>query len=475
MDSNGGLVYIVDDDVSVRQGLAGLVASAGWTAKTAASSQEFLDMVRPEVPSCLVLDVELPGLSGIDLQRELTRSGIQIPIIFLTGHGNIPMTVHAIKAGAADFLTKPFDDEELLSAIRQCIARYDAPHLEVRSQLKELRKEKLEVEEKLNGENALIIGTSSALRHVLQLVETVAQTDSTVLLLGETGTGKELIAQALRDKSRRKDAKFVKLNCAAIPSGLLESELFGHEKGAFTGAFTQKVGRLELADRGTLFLDEVGDIPLEIQPKLLRALQEREFERLGSAQTRRADVRLIAATNRDLEVMVREQKFRSDLFYRLNVFPIQLPPLRERQSDIPLLVERFAEHFSKRMNKVISAIPSITMENLCRYSWPGNIRELQNVIERAVIISTGPTLEIDMGNLKFSKSTSSLETPSRAGWTNSGLRDVLAKTERQQILKALEECNWILGGPNGAAAFLGMNRSTLRLRMQKLGLSRRSA
>jgi len=475
MDSNGGLVYIVDDDVSVRQGLAGLVASAGFTARTAASGYEFLDMVRPEVPSCLVLDVELPGLSGIDLQRELTRSGIKIPIIFLTGHGNIPMTVDAIKAGAADFLTKPFDDEELLSAVRQCIARDDAPHREIRSQLKELRKENLEFEEKLSGEKALIIGTSSTLRHVLQLVETVAQTDSTVLLLGETGTGKELIAQALRDKSRRKDAKFVKFNCAAIPSGLLESELFGHEKGAFTGAFTQKVGRLELADRGTLFLDEVGDIPLEIQPKLLRALQEREFERLGSTQTRRADVRLIAATNRDLDLMVREQKFRSDLFYRLNVFPIQLPPLRERQSDIPLLVERFAEHFSRRMNKMINAIPSTTMEYLCRYSWPGNIRELQNVIERAVIISTGPTLEIDMGNVKLSKSTSPVEMPSCAESTRSGLRDVLVETERQQILKALDQCEWVLAGPKGAAAFLGMNRSTLRLRMQKLGLSRRSA
>src|SRR5580698_1386420 len=300
MDGTRGFVYVVDDDASVREGLAGLVSSVGLTAKTAASGQEFLDMVRPEVPSCLVLDVELPGLSGMDLQQELIRCGIQIPIIFLTGHGDIPMTVQAVKAGAVDFLTKPFDHEELLNSIRQCIARYDAPH---QTHLKEcLSKEKmLDIDEKPSGESDIeIIGISSALNRVLQLAQAVALSDSNVLLLGETGTGKELIARVVHDHSRRKGTSFVKVNCAAIPTGLLESELFGHERGAFTGAISQKLGRLELADRGTLFLDEVGDIPLEIQPKLLRVLQEREFERLGDTHTRKINVRLVAATNRNL-------------------------------------------------------------------------------------------------------------------------------------------------------------------------------
>ena len=340
-----------------------------------------------------------------------------------------------------------------------------------------LAQEKLYLEDEIRLEMnfAQIIGASPALRKVLKHAETVAPTDSTVLIYGETGTGKELIARAIHDLGPRRSKPFVKLNCAAIPTGLLESELFGHEKGAFTGAIAQRIGRFEVANGGTIFLDEIGEVPLEMQTKLLRVLQEREFERLGSSRTLQTDARLIAATNRDLEAMVGDQKFRSDLFYRLNVFPIQVPPLRERQSDIPLLIRHFAQQFSKRMNKVLNAIPSMTMEALCRYPWPGNIRELQNVIERAVIISTGPALQVDLGDLKLSKSASPVEKLSRAGSTNGGLRDVLAETEREQVLKALEQCNWILAGPNGAAAFLGMNRSTLRLRMQKLGLSRRSA
>ena len=239
-----------------------------------------------------------------------------------------------------------------------------------------------------------IVGQSAALRRVLRLVEMVATTDSTVLLVGETGTGKELIARAIHHRSRRGERALVKLNCAAIPSGLLESELFGHERGAFTGAIAQKIGWLELADQGTLFLDEIGDIPLELQPKLLRVLQEREFERLGSTRTKRVDARLVAATNRDLERMVAEQQFRSDLYFRLNVFPIEVPPLRERSEDIPPLVRHFVQHFSRQMNRVIETIPSETMQALTRYSWPGNIRELQNLIERAVILSTGKVLRV---------------------------------------------------------------------------------
>ena len=346
------------------------------------------------------------------------------------------------------------------------------------SELKDkLAQEKLYLEEEIRSEMnfAEIVGKSSALRKVLKRVETVAPTDSTVLIYGETGAGKELIARAIHDLSPRKSKAFVKLNCAAIPTGLLESELFGHERGAFTGAIAQRIGRFEVANGGTIFLDEIGEIPLELQTKLLRVLQEREFERLGSSRTLRTDARLIAATNRDLEAMVAEQKFRSDLFFRLNVFPIQVPPLRERHGDIPLLVRHFAQQFSKRMNKTIDTISSATMEALSRYHWPGNIRELQNVIERAVITSTGPVLKVDVADLKISRSSSPAEKSSAQGQTNDALRNVLEETERQQILKALKQSNWVVAGPKGAAAKLGMKRSTLQLRMSKLGISRHSS
>jgi formate hydrogenlyase transcriptional activator len=297
----------------------------------------------------------------------------------------------------------------------------------------------------------------------------VAPTDSTVLICGETGTGKELIARAIHDLSSRNSKTFVKLNCAALPAGLLESELFGHEKGAFTGAIAQRIGRLELADHGTLFLDEVGEIPLELQPKLLRVLQEREVERLGSTRTIRTDVRLIAATNRDLAAMVEEQKFRADLFFRLNVFPIQAPPLRERPEDIPLLVRHFAEEFSRRMNRRIETVSSETMNALCQYVWPGNIRELQNVIERAVILSSGPSLKVPIAELHsraipFSEDASSRSTKRRP------VRSILAEVDRNQIVQALQEAGGRVGGRDGAAARLGLKRTTFITRMKKLGI-----
>jgi formate hydrogenlyase transcriptional activator len=348
---------------------------------------------------------------------------------------------------------------------------------EIRDLKDQLSKEKLYLEDEIRTEMnfAQIIGNSTSLRRVLKQVETVAPTDSTVLIYGETGTGKELIARGIHDLSPRRSKPFVKLNCAAIPTGLLESELFGHEKGAFTGAIAQRIGRFEVADGGTIFLDEIGEIPLELQTKLLRVLQEREFERLGSSRTLRTDARLIAATNRDLEVMVAEQKFRSDLFFRLNVFPVHVPPLRERQGDIPLLVRHFTQQFSRRMNRVVETIPSAAMDALSRYHWPGNIRELQNVIERAVIISTGPALNIDISDLKFSKADLPAKKPAYPKATNGALHSVLEETERQEILKALKESNWVVAGPNGAAAHLAMKRSTLQLRMQKLGITRGSA
>jgi formate hydrogenlyase transcriptional activator len=308
-----------------------------------------------------------------------------------------------------------------------------------------------------------IVGESNALRRVLDDIETVAPVDSTVLIYGETGTGKELIARAVHDLSARKANAFVRFNCAAIPTGLLESELFGHEKGAFTGAIAQRAGRFELAHRGTIFLDEIGEIPLEVQPKLLRVLQEREFERLGSARTLRSDARLIAATNCDLKAMVKEQKFRPDLYYRLNVFPIRVPPLRERAEDIPLLVRHFVQQFSERDNRIIETIPSETMGALTRYHWPGNIRELQNVIERAVIITKGATLRVAFDELEP-------DTSPRARQSPETLREKLEETEKAQIIGALENSNWVVAGPNGAAARLRIKRSTLQARMQKLGI-----
>jgi formate hydrogenlyase transcriptional activator len=370
-----------------------------------------------------------------------------------------------------DFLSQVAN--QIALAVANAIA-----YREIRELKEQLSKEKLYLEDEIRTEMnfAQIIGNSAPLRKVLKRVETVAPTDSTVLIYGETGTGKELIARAIHDLSPRRSKPFVKLNCAAIPTGLLESELFGHEKGAFTGAISQRIGRFEVANGGTIFLDEIGEVPLELQTKLLRVLQEREFERLGSSRTLRTDARLIAATNRDLETMVGEQKFRSDLFFRLNVFPVHVPPLRQREGDIPFLVRHFAQQFSRRMNKVIETIPSTTMDALCRYHWPGNVRELQNVIERAVIISTGPALSVDVADLKFPKTSHPQERAVAAkSETNGGpLHNVLAETERQQILQALKHSNWVVAGPHGAAARLGMNRSTLQVRIRKLGISSRS-
>ncbi len=440
------LIYVVDDDASVREALGSLIRSVGLRVEAFASAQEFLTHPQADAPSCLVLDVQLPGLSGLDLQQELAKADIQIPIIFLTGHGDIPMSVRAIKAGALEFLTKPFNDEDLLDAIQQGIARNQRA-----------TKPKEELATHKFGD---IVGTSAALRNVLNQVEVVAPTESTVLLLGETGTGKELIARAILNVSSRSNRPFVKLNCAAIPSGLLESELFGHEKGAFTGAVSQKIGRFELANGGTLFLDEVGDIPLELQPKLLRVLQEQEFERLGSTRTLRVDVRLIAATNRDLAQMAAEKHFREDLYFRLNVFPIRIPPLRERQGDIPLLVQHYVDKYARRMNKEIESIPEETMAALCSYSWPGNIRELQNLIERSVILTPGNVLQIQLNDLQQSNPISST------------MAGTLEDVERQRILQALQEAGAVIGGRHGAAARLGLKRTTLLSKMQRLGITR---
>jgi formate hydrogenlyase transcriptional activator len=388
------------------------------------------------------------------------KSGCAVPLI---SHGRALGTLSVVSTRAEAFSD---DDAKLFSWIGAQVALAAANSMayqEISSLKDKLAKEKLYLEEEIQTEYNFeeIIGDSRALKLVLKEVQTVAATDSTVLILGETGSGKELVARALHNRSNRRERTFVKLNCAAIPTGLLESELFGHERGAFTGAIATKIGRFELADRGTIFLDEVGEIPLELQVKLLRVLQEQEFERLGSTRTIHVNVRVIAATNRDLGLMVEEQEFRSDLYYRLKVFPVTVPPLRDRAEDIPLLVRHFAQKLALRMKKRIETIPSEAMKALQAYHWPGNVRELENFIERAVILTQGPDLFVSLAELK--------RTPSHT--TNPGTT-TLEQAEREHILKSLRETNWTIGGPTGAAARLGMKRTTLQSKMQKLNISR---
>jgi len=393
------------------------------------------------------------------LLEEGVKSGCCVP---LKSHNRLLGTLNIASLRPGAFSQ---EDVDLLSQVANQIAIAVENALAYR-QIEELKdklnKEKLYLEDEIRTEYNFeeIIGESAALKRILKQVETVAPTDSTVLIQGETGTGKELIARAIHNLSKRRERTFVKMNCAAIPTGLLESELFGHERGAFTGAIAQKVGRFELAHGGTLFLDEVGDVPLELQSKLLRVLQEQEFERLGSNRTIRVDVRLVAATNQDLAQMVTDKLFRSDLYYRLNVFPITAPPLRERPEDIPLLVRYFAQKYARLMNKQIETIPAGAMTALAKYHWPGNIRELENLIERSVILSQGPDLHAPLGELKVPA------TPAHNGAAT------LEAAEREHIQRVLRETNWVIGGPSGAATRLGMKRTTLQSKIRKLGISR---
>lgn len=442
-----------------------------------AANKSFVERGRTESvtwsPSCVAIESGKPAVffekdfieksSISDIARWILESGVK-------SFCSVPLLSHnrplgALNVGRRQDTGLSPEEIELLTQVAQQItlAVENAVAYKQIAQLKDkLAEEKLYLEEEIQTEYNFeeIVGDSPALRAVLKEVQTVAQTDSTVLISGETGTGKELIARALHNHSHRQDRTFVKLNCAAIPTGLLESELFGHEKGAFTGAIASKIGRFELADRGTIFLDEVGEIPLELQVKLLRVLQEQEFERLGSTRTIRVNVRVVAATNRDLAQMVAEHKFRSDLYYRLKVFPITMPSLRERPEDIPLLVRHFAQKFAQRMKKRIETVPADAIKAMQAYPWPGNVRELENFIERAVILSTGSTLAVPLLELK------PLARPPHDSVMT------LEDAEREHILKALQESKWTLGGPAGAAARLGMKRTTLHSKMQKLGIAR---
>jgi len=443
-------------------------------------------------PAKRALDTLKPVSGQVTWTRAAAEGLKTVCFIPLVNHGRALGYMSLARVSEDTFAE---DEIEFLNQVggQVAIALDNALAYEEIVQLKEkLAQEKLYLEEEIRSEMDFeqIVGSSAAIKQVLQLVETVAPSDSTVLLLGETGTGKELIARAIHDRSRRKERTFVKLNCAAIPTGLLESELFGHEKGAFTGAISQKVGRMELADKGTLFLDEVGDIPVEIQPKLLRALQEREFERLGSTHTRKVDVRLVAATNRDLEKMIADREFRRDLFYRLNVFPIRISPLRERREDIPLLVSYFVQKFAKQMQKKIDSVPLAVMKGLAAWEWPGNIRELENFIERAVILTRGKALEAPLSELR--KANAEIQpAPTQQPASRDDIArivketirtlndksdvadDEFARKQREEIVHALTESKGRVGGPDGAAARMGINRTTLLARIKKLRIDPR--
>jgi formate hydrogenlyase transcriptional activator len=444
-----------------------------------AAAKKAMDTLKPVVIDTREPEEFVSGTTEIALAEDI-KALCLIPLVnrgrVLGILGTSRTTETPFTSEDVDFLSRT--SGQIAIAIENALAYREISELKDK-----LAQEKLYLEEEIRADSDFerIIGKSAALKRVLQLVETVAPSDSTVLLLGETGTGKELIARAIHDLSRRKDRTFVKLNCAAIPTGLLESELFGHEKGAFTGAIAQKIGRLELADQGTLFLDEVGDIPIEIQPKLLRVLQEREFERLGSTHTRKVNVRLVAATNRDLEKMVADREFRSDLFYRLNVFPIRIPSLRERKEDIPLLVSYFAQKFAKQLQKQIESVPSVAMKALTAWEWPGNIRELENFIERAVILTRGKALEAPLTELRKTGTATAVDagvdrknrtarkaTSSRPN-VNAGAEEYERK-QREEILEVLSACKGRVGGSDGAAIRLGINRTTLMYRMRKFGI-----
>jgi formate hydrogenlyase transcriptional activator len=403
----------------------------------------------------------------------------------------VPLTTHTRTFGTINFASRDpqafsTPDVELLRqvAAQVAIALENALAFKEIDALKDkLAVEKLYLEEEIRSEFNFeeIIGDSPLLRRTLAQVELAAPAGTTVLILGETGTGKELIARAIHNLSPRRERTFVKVNCAAIPSGLLESELFGHERGAFTGALAQKIGRFEFADRGTLFLDEVGDLPLELQPKLLRVLQEQEFERLGGNRTQHVDVRVVAATNTDLAQLVAEKKFRSDLYYRLNVFPIQIPALRERPEDVPLLVRYFVQKFSRRQNKTVEYVPADVMDALIHYPWPGNVRELENMIERAVLLSPGRELRVPIAELKALSPSNSASSTGDSVLPSALLQGVsvppsnivsLEEAERQHILRALRQTEWRIAGPRGAASLLGMKRTTLQARMRKLNIKR---
>jgi DNA-binding NtrC family response regulator len=441
-------ILLVDDDERLRNAAGKVLTAEGYRVVNAASAREALEALKEEAFALVISDLRLPDLDGIALLKQMRQLLPEAEVVMITGYGSIEKAVEAMQLGAYDFLQKPLDSAALLKTVAKALEkqRLTSENRRLRNQLQQRR-----------GIEALI-GDSPQMEAVKQLIRQIAPTDINVLIQGESGTGKEIAADALHHLSGRRAHPFVKISCAAIPETLLESELFGHERGAFTGAVTRGIGRFERANRGTLFLDEIGDLPLELQPKLLRVIQEKQFERLGGGATIHADVRVVCATHRNLVEMVDNREFRADLFYRLSVFPIELPPLRNRSEDIRLLVHHFATYYAARMRKGITAISEEFMTALAQHSWPGNVRELQNVLERSVILSTGPLLNGSLPKLTQMKSSAPV---------------TLDEVERWHILQTLEKTAGVIGGRTGAAVRLGLPRTTLIAKMKRLGLNHR--
>ena len=481
-------ILLVDDTTTNLEILVAFFTKQGFSVSVAVDGESALEQLKQDLPDLILLDVMMPGIDGFETCRRLkaNKETADIPVIFMTALSETMDKVKGFSLGAVDYVTKPIQHEEVLARVNthltlrslqqelqamneQLEQRVTERTTELRSALSEVEQLKsrlhdeniyLQEEIKLSHNFGEIISQSQGMKKILHQVEQVAKTDATVLVLGESGTGKELLARAVHYASARADRPLVKVNCAALPANLIESELFGHEKGAFTGALTRKIGRFELANGGTIFLDEIGDLPLELQAKLLRVLQEGEFERLGNPTTMKVDVRVIAATNRHLEQTVKAGEFREDLYYRLNVFPILSPPLRDRKEDIPVIVNHFLKKYTVKVGKTIDTISNQAMSALQGYDWPGNVRELENVIERGIILANGKSLEVrDIPELRVAQKES-LTTPS----------GTLEEVERAHILRVLEETKGVIEGAKGAATILGLRPSTLRSRLQKLGI-----
>ncbi|WP_242360706.1 sigma-54 dependent transcriptional regulator [Anaeromyxobacter sp. SG17] len=459
-------VLIVDDEVNIRRVLAAMLKREGYEVTTAADGEQALGVLHKTPVHVVVTDLVMPKLGGMDLLRRVGADFPDVPVIMITAHGSVDSAVCALKAGAFDYITKPFEQDELKKVIAKAARAHDLERQNVHSSFGE-------------GDRPPLVGQSAAMRAIYDMVARVADSPSTVLVTGESGTGKELIAKALHRGSSRRDKPLIKVNCAAIPKDLVESELFGYERGAFTGAVASKPGRFELADGGTLFLDEIGEIPVEMQVKLLRAIQEQEFERVGGIKTLRVDVRLIAATNRDLRQMIADGRFREDLYYRLAVVPIALPPLRERKEDIPLLVRHFIEKYDQRLGKKVEGIEEEALQLLLGYGWPGNIRELENLMERSVLFADGPLIEAsalpdslrDRGAqpavpIAAMGPLGAIAAPSGASMKEI-VRHAQAELERELITRALEETG---GNVTRAAKRLQISRKSLQVKMKELGL-----